>query len=232
MGMITYNDDPSPPSLPWPYLELKENDERCPPSTSWFKFTLSDSYQRDLQDLETIKASGDANALAMFVAHHPFVVEALLQLSIVLYQTSQRQEGLSILKRSLWVFECAALNSFLKTDERLGFLDHDLPENVTFFDALFRLMRVSAVAGLPRTALAASRFLLSLDPLRDPTNVLLAIDYFAMQCNSEVCNEWLVEFVESKKVRLCSCLSSYQQGHVFAQFLTNRLLGLCGVSGC
>ena len=200
MGMVPYADEPSPPTLPWPYAEMKQGDERCPPATHWFKFTQSDSYCRDLEDLETIKASGDANALAMFVAHHPFVVEALLQLSIVLYQTSQRQEGLSILKRSLWVFECAALNSFLKTEGRVGFLDYDLPENAPFFEALFRLMRVSAVAGLSRTALAASRFLLSLDPLRDPMNVLLAIDYFAMQSNTESCNEWFVDFVESDTV--------------------------------
>ncbi|KAL3920444.1 MAG: hypothetical protein SGILL_003263, partial [Bacillariaceae sp.] len=145
MGMISYEDESkdSATAIPWPYSEMKEGDERCPPATNWFKFIQSDSYRRDLEDLEVIKASGDANALAMFVAHHPFVVEALLQLSIVLYQTSHRQEGLSIVKRIFWVFECAAPKTFLKTDGRLGFLDYDLTvENSTFFDALFLLMRV------------------------------------------------------------------------------------------
>jgi hypothetical protein len=210
MGMTSYADEyfghhhrielSTSRQLPWPYIDMKEGDERCPPISHWFKFTVSDSYKRDLQDFETIKASGDANALAMFIAHHPFVVEALLQLSLVLYQTSQPHDGLSLLKRVLWVFECAALNSFLRLDGTDAQMDVDLPENKPFFDALFRLIRVSYVGGLARTSLAVSRFLLSLDPLRDPMNVLLAMDHFALSCNRDICNEWLVDFVESKKV--------------------------------
>jgi hypothetical protein len=220
IGMTTYDDDDSrthpvtPPlssdgtrpgngivrSLPWPYNAMKQGDERCPTLDKWFKFTFSDNYKRDCQDFETIRASGDANALAMFVAHHPFVIEALLQMSAVLYQTSQSQEGLSLLKRALWVFECASLNSFLTVEGRIGLMDLDLTENRNFFDALFRLVRVSYVAGLTRASLAVSRFLLSLDPLRDPMNVLLAIDHFALLCNTDTCNNWVTRFVESQKV--------------------------------
>jgi Transcriptional repressor TCF25 len=217
MGMDSYHDlektedESAPPlELPWPYCDMKEKDPRCPPTTQWYQFLFSDSYQRDLYDFETIQASGDANALAMFVAHHPFIVPALLQLSEVLYQTRQNQEGLAMLKRSLWVFECAALNSFLKMDEddgRNAFMDYSVEENRHFFEALFRLMRVSHVGGLPRTSLAASRFLLSLDPLGDPMNVLLAIDHFALACNSDACDDWLVSFVESNKVGWRGCIS-------------------------
>jgi hypothetical protein len=203
IGMRTYDDDTDnqKQQLPWPYCDMKLDDDRCPPQTKWFKFIYSDSYQRDVQDFETIKASGDANALGMFIAHHPFVVEALLQFSLVLYQMNQRQEGLSLLKRALWVFECASLNSFLKVDEqRTAFMDNNVKENTNFFSSLFRLIRVSYVAGLTRTSLATSRLLLSLDPLRDPMNILLAVDHFALLSNTDQCNEWLVEFVESKKV--------------------------------
>jgi hypothetical protein len=148
MGMVTYETaKQQPPAIPWPYSEMKDGDERCPESQRWFLFTYSDSYQRDREDLERIKASGDPNALALFIAHHPFVVEALLQLSTVLYQTNQSQEGLSLLKRALYTYECAALNSFLQVEERLGFMDHEQPINELFFVALFRLVRVSHIAG-------------------------------------------------------------------------------------
>jgi hypothetical protein len=147
MGMATYETTQQAPAIPWPYSEMKHGDERCPEPHRWFLFTHSDSYQRDSEDLERIKASGDPNALALFIAHHPFVVEALLQLSTVLYQTNQSQEGLSLLKRALYTYECASLNSFLQVDERLGFMDHAQPVNELFFAALFRLIRVSHIAG-------------------------------------------------------------------------------------
>lgn len=186
--------------LPWPYRDMKEGDARCPPPREWFEFVYSDSYQRDCEDFETIRASGDPNALALFVAHHPFVVEALLQLSIVMYQMNQSREGLAFLKRALWVLECAAPNSFLRVAQRCALMDARKASNQPFFSALGRLIRVGYVGGLARTSLATARFLLSLDPLRDPGNVLLAIDHFALMCNTEACNTWLVEFAESKTV--------------------------------
>ena len=60
----------------------------------------------------------------------------------------------------------------------------------------FHLIRLS------RACLAVSRLLLSLDPLGDPMGILLAIDHFALLENSEIDDSWLVDFVESEKVRL------------------------------
>ena len=147
MGMVTYETANGAPAIPWPYSEMKAGDERCPEPRRWFLITYSDSYERDRDDFERIKASGDPNALALFVAHHPFVVEALLQLSTVLYQTNHSQEGLAMLKRSLYTYECASLNSFLQIEDRLGFMDNEQPSNQLFVSALFRLIRVSHVAG-------------------------------------------------------------------------------------
>lgn len=202
MGMVTYETAERPPAIPWPYSEMKAGDERCPEPHRWFLFNQSDSYERDREDFERIKGSGDPNALALFIAHHPFIVQALLQLSTVLYQMNQSQEGLSLLKRALYTYECASLNSFLQVDERLGFMDCEQPVNELFFAALFRLVRVSHIAGLPRASLAASRFLLSLDPLRDPMGVLLALDHFALISNNESNDQWIVDFVESNKVQI------------------------------
>ena len=204
IGFKAYSDskDPSSTTLPWPYCDMKEGDPRCPSHKNWFQFIYSDSYRRDFKDMQIIRDSGDANAILLFVTHHPFVVEALLQTSIVMYQMNQGREGLSFLKRALWIFECAAPNSFLKEKTRCAFMDYQKDGNKTFFSTLFRLIRVSYVGGLARTAFAVSQFLLSLDPLRDPMNILLGIDHFAIMCNTESSNTWLVNFVESEKVRL------------------------------
>lgn len=144
IGMSTY--DVSPRPLPWPYSQMKEG-EKSPGLDRWFTFTNSDSYQRDCRAYERVKDSGDPNALVIFVADHPFVAEALLQLSAVLYQTNQSQEGLALLRRAVWVYECSSVSSFAKMDGRDCFMDHNQPENSFFFLSLFRLIRVSYVQG-------------------------------------------------------------------------------------
>ena len=203
IGFKAYADckESSSLTLPWPYCDIKEGDSRCPPLQNWLKFVHSDSYERDYRDMKIIQDSGDPNAMLLFIVHHPYVVEALLQISIVMYQMNQSNEGLSFLKRALWIFECAAPKSFLKVKDRCALMDYQEDGNSCFFSTLFRLVRVSYIGGLTRTSLATSQFLLSLDPLRDPKNVLLSIDHFALMCNTEACNTWLVDFVESEKVR-------------------------------
>ena len=187
--------------LPWPYCDVKEGELCSPPPQNWCEFIHSDSYKRDYEDMQTIKNSGDPNAMLLFIAHHPYVVEALLQMSIVMYQMDQKNEGLSFLKRALWIFECAAPKSFLKLKNRCAVMDYRKEGNKAFLSTLFWLIRVSYIGGLSRTALAASQLLISLDPLRDTKNVLLSIDHFAHMCNSESSMLWLVDFVESKEVR-------------------------------
>ena len=50
--------------------------------------------------------------------------------------------------------------------------------------------------------MAVSRFILSLDPLRDPMGVLLAIDHYALASNLELYDQWLVNFVENEAIRI------------------------------
>jgi hypothetical protein len=145
MGMTTY--DAEPRDLPWPYSDMKEGDSKNPRPDRWFCFKYSDSFERDCQDYQRIKATGDPNALTMFIADHPYVTEALLQLSTVLYQTNQSQEGMALLRRSLWIYECSALSSFTKIDGSSCLMDCGQRENLFFFLSLFRLVRSSYVQG-------------------------------------------------------------------------------------
>ena len=149
IGMSTYDreSDNTQRNIPWPYSGvddslLIDNDTMSiwQDRRRWFTFLYADSYEKDCQDFRRIQESGDMNALVLFVAHHPFVVEALVTLGLMLYQVNQAQEGRTFLRRSLWVYESATLPSFSsRVSEHQSFLmDCDQPENKTYFDALFR----------------------------------------------------------------------------------------------
>jgi Transcriptional repressor TCF25 len=146
IGMISYDDQGSACRAPWPY-DSSGDDQLV---QHWYTFIHSDSYEKDVADYTTvIRQSGNLESLMMFIAHHPYVTSALLQLSTVCYQTNHTQQGLSLLRRCLWIYETSALANF---QNRICcgivcFLDMDRQENVGFFQALFRLLQVSNNAG-------------------------------------------------------------------------------------
>ena len=194
IGMTTYDDlTNGNHSIPWPYRTMTSRSD-------WFTFINADSYSRNLEDYQYIQNTGDPNSLVLFVAHHPFVPDALLQLSSILYQTNQSQSGLSFLKRCLWVYESAFLVRFQSAPVR--FMDSDKQENRSFFEALRCLIQVSSIAALWQTSLAVSQFLLALDPLRDPFDVLAVLDSYALCCRSETVYRWMIDLVESDTVKI------------------------------
>lgn len=153
IGMVNYNDveegDASSHVIPWPYSSSAEKVDISTEQQHWCTFTHSNSFQRDLQDYAVIQESGDLDALVMFVAHHPYVTAALLQLSNVCYQTNHNPEGLSFLRRCLWVFESSALASFQARilQSKVVLMDMTKPENAEFFQGLFRLIQISHITG-------------------------------------------------------------------------------------
>lgn len=209
IGMATYEDFPltgnknnNNYTIPWPYSEITTS------PSDWYRFIHADSYCRDLEDYRYIQQTGDLNNLLLFVAHHPFVTDALLQLATVLCQVNQSQQGQTFLRRCLFVYESACLIRFHQNMMILKqncFMDHEVPENRVFFDALLQLLRMGSIAALWRTCLAVSRYIVALDPLRDPLNVLAVMDSYAMCCRSEVVDRWLIELVESNVVPIVTC---------------------------
>jgi Transcriptional repressor TCF25 len=210
IGMSSYDrETESNRTIPWPYQDIScahlQDTATCQALQDrrrWFTFIHSDSYDKDAQDFMQIQASGDMNSLVLFVAHHPFVTEALVTLGMMLYQCNQAQEGLTFLRRAVWVYEVATLSSFSsRVFDDSCFMDYHQPENKIYFSALFRLARVTHMAGLSRASIAIGRYLLSLDPLRDPAGVLLALDCYALATNSDLNYQWIVDMVESQEVR-------------------------------
>jgi hypothetical protein len=147
IGMSTY--DVSPRPIPWPYQnnQLQSNNNGWNDPSRWFRFQCSDNYIKDSKDYLKIQQSGDVNALALFLSHHPFVTDALLQLAMVLYQTNHNQEGQLLIRRTLWIYECSSLPGFTPQDGVTCLMDYHQLENSPFFLALFRLMQVSSIAG-------------------------------------------------------------------------------------
>ncbi|GAX19869.1 hypothetical protein FisN_1Lh667 [Fistulifera solaris] len=211
IGMVTYDQSPRP--IPWPYSDITtqaKNDKNqdmvdfVQNMNHWYTFQHAHDCSRDFEDYAVVKQTGDLNALVMFVAHHPYVTDALLQLTGVLYQTNHSQEGLALLRRCLWVYESSATLPFNnRVLDGAALMDMDQPENATFFRSLFKLIQVSIVAALPRTAAAVCRYILALDPLRDPMQVLAVLDAFTINCKSEIFDQWLIDLVDS------DCMSIY-----------------------
>jgi hypothetical protein len=199
MGQTTYDRlDSDQGCIPWPYRCTEDHMSTYMDPSRWYTFQQSDTYVRELEDYRQIEQSGDINALFLFVAHHPFVTPAHLQLMSVLYQTNNSNEAQILLKRCLWVYECAALKSFHKDllySSKHALMDIDRPENAKFFEAVWQLVRQAMMTGLHRTSWIVGRYLWALDPWRDPMGVLLVLDSFALSCQTEEANQWIIDTV-------------------------------------
>ena len=118
----------------------------------------------------------------------------------------------------MYLYETALPSSLLPNNGEANndiFMDVHHPPNSGFFACLFRIMQTSGMSGCHPNALAVGRYLLSLDPLRDPMGVLLILDYYALASrrSSDVLLEedgdghelgasFIVDLVESGKITI------------------------------
>jgi hypothetical protein len=212
-------------SVPWPYNGNNGNDF---PNAKWFTFQMSDTYSqinRKYEEMLSNPQAGmqDPNLLAMFVADNPFFAETILQMAMVLYYVNDRGRGSDLLRRCMYLYETALTSSLLPSNNANDggevnnheiFFDVDQKPNATFFAALFRIMQTSGMSGCHPNALSVGRYLLSLDPLRDPMGVLLILDYYALASRRtvslsdededglEVGASFIVDLVESEKITI------------------------------
>mmetsp|Transcript_32837 Transcript_32837/g.72059 ORF Transcript_32837/g.72059 Transcript_32837/m.72059 type:complete len:594 (+) Transcript_32837:769-2550(+) len=216
LGMEIKNSTDVAKLIPWPYSTmLDSNDSRYEynpyQKARWHSFIRSDSYLVQCAEYDQVASSGDVNALALFVADNPYHAEASLQLSSVLFHTNNRESAMELLRRVLWIYEYAAPASFLPgggretttaTSTQPILMDQSKEENGGYFSALFRLVRSSCMVGCVSTSLAVARYILSLDPLRDPMGVLLTTDYFALCSMKDEHARFVVDLVDSGTIRL------------------------------
>ncbi len=208
----------SPTSQPWPYNNeqqiLASSQHYIQHFSTWHAFQRSTTYASKLEEFETyISRTGDINTLAMFLIDNPFIVEPMLQLAMFFFHTRENEKGTELVKRILWILECACTSGFLPPatassrqssndamSSKLMMMDHELEQNAIFFETLTLLVKNSSMVGCVNTSLAASRLLLSLDPLRDPMGMLMIMDYFALASLKEVNYKFVIKMIESEMV--------------------------------
>lgn len=165
----------------------------------WYSLQMSDTYHEvnyTYQEMLSGNQQGtgagalhDPNSLAMFVADNPYFAESLLQLAMVLYYVNDRGRGSDLLRRCMFVYESALPTAVLPSNDKEKsnvevLIDIDRQPNAGLFATLFRVMQTSGMSGCYNSALATGRYLLSLDPLRDPMGVLLILDFYALASRS------------------------------------------------
>ena len=137
--------------VPWPYT----NNESFSHPQAWYTFERSSTYSSKVSEYDAIANTGDINALVMFVADNPNIVESLLQFSLFFFRTRENEIGLDILKRTLWIFEHACSPGFLPSVRNgdnghslvWNLMDFDRDENSTFFSTMFRFVQLSCMLG-------------------------------------------------------------------------------------
>ena len=138
--------------IPWPY---GDSDLFSGVDMKVYRFHRSEEYANLIQKYEAIvSSSGDINTLAMFIADYPFIVEPLFQFSMFLFSVGENDQGIGVLKRCLWIMECAALPSLFdfESNDIMNLVNFDLEENQVFFNVLFRYAQTSCTLGCPSTS--------------------------------------------------------------------------------
>jgi hypothetical protein len=170
-----------------------------------------------------IANTGDINAMAMFIADNPYIVEPLFHLAMFFFSLGENEKGMEVLKRILWILECACHGSLLYGvgndggggggggDENengavsemvVHLMDYKQEENEVFFRTLFWLSQTCCMIGCVVTSLALGKFLLSLDPLRDPMGILLVLDYYALASMRRRDDLFVVNLVDSGIIKI------------------------------
>ncbi|KAJ2401806.1 hypothetical protein GGI23_001148 [Coemansia sp. RSA 2559] len=147
----------------------------------WFAVEHSERFRTVQVGFLEAVVRNDADAIAGIVYHHPYHVDALLQLSEIIKQTGgDFGEAGALVERALYAFEqgfAPRLNIAAGTAR----VDFRRIESRSLFLALFRHMQFLARRGCWRTAFEVNKVLLSLDPAHDPFGALVTLDFHALK---------------------------------------------------
>ncbi|KAJ2079820.1 hypothetical protein H4R24_003520 [Coemansia sp. RSA 988] len=217
-----------PPLLHAPGVEMRqlvETDEdkemqqliaADPTGGQWF--TIEHSMRFRTVQLEFLEAviTNDADAIAALAHHHPYHVDALLQLSEILKQTGgDFGEAGTLVERALFAFEQGFAARFSVTNG-MSRLDFRRIESRGLFLALFRHMQFMSRRGCWRTALEVNKVLLGLDPVRDPYGVLLTLDFFALKSRQY---EYVRRFMADWSWSRVDLLPNWAYSQALAEFM-------------
>lgn len=150
----------------------------------------------------SLMAITDPNDLFKLLQEHPYHVETLLQVAMVLLrQNNEKSTSNALIEKALFVFD----RSFEKTfhellsqgKNELIRLPYESFYNRQFYLCIFRWITSLGDRSTFFTALSFCKLLLSLSPAEDPLGVRYFIDFYAILSEEY---EYLIKFVDSPLV--------------------------------
>eukprot|EP00743_Colponemidia_sp_Colp-15_P004118 GILK01004446.1.p1 GENE.GILK01004446.1~~GILK01004446.1.p1 ORF type:complete len:684 (+),score=124.18 GILK01004446.1:41-2092(+) len=148
----------------------------------FFKYRYSASYQEVQNQFEACVATFDPQNIANLVAHYPFHVDALLQLTEVYKVQGEFQSAAELIRRALFTHELAWHPSFAPHHDPPNCrLDPELGPNQSFYRCLVRHIEFAGRQGCTRSAAELSKLLIALLPEVDPMGGLLRIDFYSLR---------------------------------------------------
>lgn len=189
------------------------------------KATTSEDRAADTQFLASVKIMSDHDRLIQQLQRHPYHVETLLQVAMILLrQGGDKATSNALVERCLFVFDRALHPKMhqLLWDGRseLIRLPYERYANRQFYLCLFRYIVALGERNLFLTALNYCRLLLGFSPGDDPVGVRYYLDFYAVLSEEY---EYLIEFCS---LPLVTCYENWSTpGIAFSTALAHFRLG-------
>ncbi|KAJ2065108.1 hypothetical protein GGI17_000519 [Coemansia sp. S146] len=222
----------SHPKANWPAMraqagiEMRAADSAAdqaedPTGGSWFVMEHSGRFRSVQAEFLAAVMTHSADGVAAIAHHHPYHVDALLQLSEILKQTGgDFAEAGELVERALYAFEIGFAPRFSAVSG-MARLDFRYVESRTLYLALFRHMQFMSRRGCWRTAFEVNKVLLSLDPVKDPYGALLTLDFHALKSRQY---EYVCQFVSDWSWSSVD-LPNWAFSRALAEFMMERQQG-------
>ena len=164
-----------------------------------FRFSWSPNYASIQRTYLACVATHDPNMIVHEVLQkHPFHIDSLMAMAELYRHTGETETSGDFIERALFAMEAAFHPSFSPQSAcpipgGTPLLDFMVEENKSFFTALSLHVASLSRRGCHRAAFELSKLLFKLD-MRDPTGVLLRLDYAAIRAEKM---QWLLSFLDT-----------------------------------
>ncbi|QFZ29004.1 putative ribosome quality control complex subunit [Clavispora lusitaniae] len=194
----------------------------------YFKFNKINSVTERMANSKfyaSVVMTPDPESLMQLLQQHPYHVETLLQVAMVmLRQGNNKATSFALVEKCLFVFDRSFDKTFheMLCEGRTGLLrlPYESFMNRQFYLCLFRMISALGERNTFYTALNYCKFMLSLSPAEDPLGVRFFIDHYAILSEEY---QYLVDLVDSP---LTSTYSQwFTPGLAFSKVLALLYLG-------
>lgn len=203
-----------------------KNEERL--GIKYFRFAKIQSVGERVANSKfyaSVVMTPDPDSLMQLLQQHPYHVETLLQVAMVmLRQGNNKATSNALVEKGLFVFDRSLNKRFHEMlqdgKNELIRLPYESYMNRQFYLCLFRLITGLAERSTFYTALCYCKLLLSMSPAEDPLGVRYFIDHYAILSDEDL---YLIKFVNSPLVLTYG--QWYTPGLAYSEVLAHLNLG-------